>query len=79
MHLQSSTFQENDAILLGLFIKLSLGSLSLLASWELCLKIVSEEFAHTLLVSTVFKVHVRHKTLRLCISIWTLEEHSQVM
>jgi len=79
VHLQGSTFQKNDAILLGLFIKLSLGCLSLLTCWELCLKIVSKELAHTLLVSTVFEVHVRHKTLRLRISIRTLEEHSQVM
>ena len=46
-------------------------------SWCL-LENVSEELTHALFVTLLFKVHISHETLRLGISIGTLEEHAQV-
>ena len=39
---------------------------------------VCEEFSHAFLVSLVFKVHIRHKTLRLRITIWAFKQHSEI-
>ena len=46
---------------------------------ELRSKVMGEELAHTLLVTAVLEVHVRHKTLRFCVTIWAFQKHSKVV
>ena len=82
MHPECSTLQKNDAILLALavwvigrvdsLIRISLSGLDRL-------EVVGEELAHALLVAAFLKVHIGHKTLGLSVSIWTFQQHSEVV
>ena len=73
MQFQSATLQQNDAILLALFlVGLAIRLITLF-------KNVGEELAHTLLVAAVFEIHISHETLGLSVSVGTLEQHAQVM
>ena len=40
---------------------------------------MGEELTHALLVTAVLEVHVRHKTLRFCVTIWAFQKHSKVV
>ena len=78
MQFQSSRLQQNDAILFLLWVNRR-SVCSLLTCDELLLEQMSKEFTHALLVTLVFKVHVSHKALWLSITVWTFEEHAQVV
>ena len=78
MELQRSRLQQNDAILFLLGVNgWCVGSL--FTSYELLLEEMGEELTHAFLVTLVLKVHVCHEALRLGITVWAFEQHTQVV
>ena len=65
MHLQSTTLEKNDAVLLGLAV-VNVGVTTQIP------EVVGEELSHALLIALLLVLHVCHEALRLGVPVGSL-------
>ena len=74
MHSQSATFQQDNAILLALKIVWLT-----IRRGRALFEDMRKKLSHALLVAKRLEIHVSHETVRLCISVGPLEQHTYIV